>query len=203
MAYTPFVPIAIGSLAWGTPVNDAFVDLDEAQGSLALDQSLMYWQFDLATNMVGSTITSGTVSWSKLWVRQDTTITSVAVSVATAGVALVAGQNFVGLYDAAGTLLGTTADQAANWASTGFKQVALTAPVAVTAAYYYVAVLSNAGTTPAFARGSALVSTIVNGNLTATDARFATGPAAQTTLPAAVVMGGRTLSGNALWSGLA
>ena len=41
---------------------------------------------------------------------------------------------------------------------------------------------------------------IPNANLTATDARFATGPAGQTTMPVSVTMASRTLSGNALWA---
>lgn len=199
MAYTPYVPIAIGSLAWGTPVNNAFQELDETLQTIPPDHGLMYWQFDPGTNMVGSTITSGTVSMSKLWVRRATTITNVAVSVATVPVTPVVGQNFLGLYDATGTRLGVTADQTTAWNSTGYKQAALTAPVAVAAGPYWVAVLANAATTPAFARGSALVASIANANLTATDGRFTTGPAAQTSLPANITMASRTLSGNTIW----
>lgn len=200
MAYTPFTPIVIGSLNWGAPLNTAIENLDEAQAPTALDQDLISWQFDHATNMVATALTSGTVSWSKLWIRQPVTVTNVCAHIGTVGAALVAGQNFAGLYDLAGNLLSATADQTAAWGTTGFKEMALTAPVAVTPGYYYVAILSNAGTTPAFARGSALVSTIVNAKLTTTTARFAVGPAGQTTLPGVVAMGGRTLTGNALWS---
>lgn len=199
MAYTPFTPIAIGSLAWGTPLNTAIQNLDRAQTTNAQDHDLLYWQFDPGTNMVGSTITSGTVSMSKLWFRQSVTITNVALSITTVGAALVAGQNFAGLYDSLGTLLSATADQTANWGTIGFKEMALTAPQAVAAGYYYVAVVSNAGTTPAFARGSALTASIANAKLTATNGRFTTGPAGQTTLPASITMAARTLTGNALW----
>jgi len=200
MAYTPFTPIPIGSLLWGTPLNTAVQNLDRASEPSALDQGMISWQFDHATNMVASTITSGTISWSKLWIRQPVTITNVCVHIGTVGAALVAGQNFGALYDPAGNRLGVTADQTANWGTTGFKSMALTAPVAVTAGYFYVAILTNAGTSPSFARGSALVATIPNANLTATDARFATGPAGQTTMPVSVTMASRTLSGNALWA---
>lgn len=201
MPVTPFSPIPIGSAAWGTPLNAAIVELDENQPPQAADQAMIAWQIDPATNMVATAITSGTVSWSKLWIRQPTTITNVCASIGTVGAALVAGQNFAGLYDAAGNQLGVTADQTANWGTVGFKQMALTAPVVIaTPGPYYVAILSNAGTTPAFARGSALTATIVNANLTAVDARFATGPAGQTSLPVLVAMAGRTLAGNSLWT---
>lgn len=201
MPYTPYTPIAIGSLNWGTPVNDAFVELDSAQVSNAMDQDFIQWQFDPGTNMVGTAITSGTVNWSKLWIRQPATITNVCVSISAIGASLVAGQNFAGLYDAAGTRVGVTADQTAAWGSAGFKEMALTAPFVVAApAYYYVAIVSNAATTPAFARGSALTASIPNAKLTTTNGRFLTGPAAQTSLPASVVMSTRTLTANALWS---
>lgn len=199
MAYTPFTPIAIGSINWGAPLNTAIQNLDRAQSTTALDHDLLYWEFDPATNMVGSTITSGTVSMSKLWVRQSVTITNVAVAVTTVGAGLVAGQNFAGLYDSLGTLLSATADQTANWGTVGFKEMALTAPQAVSPGFYYVAVVSNAGTTPAFARGSALTASIANAKLTATNGRFTTGPAGQTSLPASIVMAARTLTGNTLW----
>lgn len=200
MAYTPFTPIAIGSLNWGTPLNTAIQNLDRVQATTALDHGLLYWQFDPGTNMVGTTITSGTVNMSKLWFRQAVTITNVALAINTAGSGLTANQNFAGLYDSLGTLLSATADQSANWATAGFKEMALTAPQAVAAGYYYVAVVSNATTTPAFARGSALNSAIANAKLTATNGRFTTGPAAQTSLPASITMASRTLTGNALWA---
>lgn len=201
MPVDPFNPIPIGSANWGTPLNAAIAELDSNQEPKAADQEMIAWQMDPATNMVATAITSGTVSWSKLWIRQPVTITNVCVAIGTVGASLVAGQNFAGLYDPAGNRVGVTADQTANWATVGFKEMALTAPVVVSApTYLYVAVLSNAATTPAFARGSALTATIANAKLTATDARFATGPAAQTTLPVSVTMASRTLAGNALWA---
>lgn len=202
MPYTPFSPIPIGSLAWGGPVNTGFTNLDEAQGTVPLDQALMYWSFDPATNMVGTAITSGTVNMAKLWIRQPTTVNTLSVGITAAGSALVAGQNFLGLYDAAGNQLGVTADQTANWGTTGYKQAALTAPAPVSAGAHYVALLSNATTTPSFARGSALTSSIANANLTAADGRFTTGPVGQTTLPVSITMGARSLTGNALWVGM-
>jgi len=201
MAYVPYFPaIAVGSLNWGTPLNTAIANLDRANSSTALDQGFISWQFDPATNMVATALTSGTVTWSKLWVRQPTTITNVCASIGVVGASLTAGQNFAGLYDSAGTRLGVTADQTAAWGTAGFKEMALTAPVAVTPGYYYVAILANAATVPSFARGSALTASIPNAKLTATDARFATGPTAQTSLPASVTMSTRTLVANALWA---
>ena len=202
MAYTPYFPaITIGSLAWGTPLNTALANLDRVQESKAADQGLITWNFSPGPNMVATALTSGTVNMVKVWIRQPVTVTTVAVGIGTVGAALVAGQNFAGLYDASGNRLGQTADQTANWGTIGGKNMALTAPVVVnTPGAFYVAILSNAGTTPAFARGSALTPSIVNINLTATDGAWTTGPAAQTTLPASITMASRTLTGNAIWA---
>lgn len=202
MPYVPYYPpIAIGSLNWGAPLNAALAELDSSQTTNPHDHDMIQWQFDPASNMVGTAITSGTVNWSKLWIRQPTTITNVIVAISSIGAALVAGQNFAGLYDNAGTRVGVTADMTATWGTAGLKEMALTAPVVVpTPTYYYVAIVSNAGTTPSFARGSALTASIPNAKLTATNARFATGPAAQTSLPASVTLSTRTLTANALWS---
>lgn len=204
MAYTPYFPaIAVGSLAWGTPLNAALANLDRVQESKAADHGLVNWNFSPYTNMVATAITSGTVNMAKVWIRQPVTVDSVAIGIGTVGAALVAGQNFAGLYDAGGNRLGQTADQTAAWGTVGGKDMALTAPVVIsTPGAYYVAVLSNAGTTPAFARGSALTPTIANINLTAADAAFATGPAGQTSLPVSITMASRTLTGNALWAAI-
>lgn len=199
MPYVPSTPIAIGSLAWGTPVNDRFANLDRAQVQVAQDHDFITWQFDPATNMVGTVITSGTVNMSKLWIRQNVTITNVCVSISAVGAGLVAGQNFGGLYDSLGTRIGVTADQTAAWGTAGFKEMALTAPVAVTPGYYYVAIVSNAGTTPAFCRGSAITASVPNAKLTVTNGRFTINPAGQTSLPASITMGARTLTANSLW----
>lgn len=202
MANTPyFPPIAVGSLNWGGPLNTAIANLDRTVGSTPQGQDMIAWQFDPASNMVGTAITSGTVNWSKLWIPQPSTITNVCIALSATGVGLVAGQNFAGLYDDAGIRLGVTADQTAAWGTAGFKEMALTAPVVTTApGFYYVAVLCNAGTSPPFARGSALTASIPNAKLTTTNARFALGPTLQTSLPASVTLSTRTLTANALWS---
>jgi hypothetical protein len=204
MAYTPYFPaIAVGSLAWGVPLNTALANLDRVQESKAADQGLINWNFSPGTNLVATTITSGTVSMVKVWLRQPVTVNTVAIGIGTVGAGLVAGQNFAGLYDSGGNRLGQTADQTAAWGTTGGKNMSLTAPVAITApGAYYVAILSNAGTTPAFVRGSAVASSIANINLTATDAAWATGPAAQTSLPATITMASRTITGNAMWAAI-
>lgn len=205
MVYTD---IPIGSLNWGGPVNAAFTDhdtrittLNRMQTSAATDQNLIAWTFDGATTLTASTPTSGTVNMLKIWVREPATINNVAMTVITAPTALVAAQNIAGLYDLAGNRLAVTADQTANWATTGLKDMPLTVPYVAAAGAYYIAFVSNGATPPAFGRGSSLAAggATVNIGLTAPDARYTTGPVAQTTLPATITMAARTIDTRAWW----
>jgi hypothetical protein len=203
MAYTPFTAIAIGSLNWGAPVNNAIINLDVANNEhTPADHELIAWNFPTSVVASSTGPTSGTVIMQKVWLRQDTTITNVCMGIGAAGVALTAGQNFAGLYDGAGNRLGVTADQSAVWNVAGFKQMPLVAPVAVAADAYYVAILSNAATPPTLARGGIITSSFANANLTATNAAYAIGPAGQTTLPLSITMASRTLTANSTWSGV-
>lgn len=203
MAYTNFTPIVIGSLNWGNPLNTAIQNHDRAFNQFTpQDHDLLAWNFAIPAASGATGPTSGTVSMMKLWFRQNLTVTNVAVGLGAAGVTLTAGQNFAGLYDSAGNRLGVTADQTANWATAGFKSMALVAPVPVTAGAYYVAFLSNGTTPPTLARGGIITASYANANLTATNGAFTTGPAAQTSLPVSITMASRTLSANPNWAGV-
>lgn len=206
-----YVPIVIGSLAWGTPVNNAFTSQDaritdlERQGGATVDaMGFAALTFDPALAQGSIALTSGTVFMMRLDLTAPATISTITVASSTAGSGLTAGQNFAGLYNLAGTQLAVTADQSVAWTTTGEKNMALTAPYAAAAGTYYVALLSN-GTTPvAFIRGAsgAPLAAVINHGLTAATARWTTGPTAQTTLPASITMASRTLSGNAYFAAL-
>lgn len=204
MAYTPFTPIVIGSLAWGAPVNTAIVNHDRAlAGHTPLDHELISWTIPTGALAGATGPTSGTVVMSKIFLRQPAVITNVCYGVGAAGVTLTAGQNFAGLYNNAGIRIGVTADQSASWLSAGFKQTPLTAPTSLLAAGdYYVALLANAATPPTWARGGITTASIANANLTAANGAYTTGPAAQTSLPASITMASRTLSANPTWVGV-
>lgn len=202
MAYTPVI---IGSLNWGAPVNAAFTSQDarisdiEAQGSLTLGATTF-----LATNVdpayagAAVSLVSGTVHMQRIDLPYPGTITNLHQAVVTTvGSGLTAGQNFAGLYNSAGTRIGVTADQSVAWTTAGEKNMALTAPVAVAAGTYYVALLSNGATPPAFLRmaQTASVADLVNHGMSTATARWTTGPTAQTTLPASITMASRVFSG--------
>jgi hypothetical protein len=137
------------------------------------------------------------------------TVTAIDVLVQTGGSTLTASQSLLGLYTAAGVLLGSantnaaTTDLATAFASTGLiKSAALTAATGqsltgLPAGDYYVAI-SQVGTTPAILRGWGNVQ--VNGRLATTASKYATGSTNTTTLPAA--MGTLAAYVGAFWVGL-
>lgn len=210
----PISPIPIGSLNWGAPVNDRITELDSRLETIQDivgpgDQALDGWTFDPATNVTTSVLPTATLTWMKLPVRASATspmaITNIGIGVATGGTTLTVGQNFAGIYDSSGNLLGTTADQAASWQVVGFKDMALTATVNLTTSgHIYVALLCRGATGPTLIRGSnlALGPDLLNWNQTATTARYASLATAATTLPASVALGTRTTSAIAWWAAI-
>jgi len=201
MTYTP---IPIGSLGWGAPVNSAFTSQDaritsiERQGSLTTAaMPFIAMNVDPALAGASATLTSGTVFMQRIDLTAAATISTIHQAVVTAGSGLTAAQNFVGLYNAAGTRLAVTADQSVAWTTTGEKNMALVAPVAVPAGTYYTAYLSNGTTPPMFIRtGVSVVAVdLVNHGLTTSTARWTTGPTVQTTLPVSITMASRVVTG--------
>lgn len=122
-------------------------------------------------------------------------VTAISVLVQTAGSTLTASQSLVGLYTAAGVLLGSAStDSAAAALSTTFASTGLVKSAALTVASgqsltvpngdYYVAIF-QVGTTPAIFRGNGTVN--VNGALAATASKYATAATGNTTtMPAAL-----------------
>lgn len=207
MAYTPIV---IGSLAWGAAVNNAFTSQDariteiENQGPLsvsALTLNAMNMAPEYATGT--SALVAGTVYMARVDIASPMTFSTITTGTIAAAV-LTAAQNFAGIYDSTGTRVAVTADQSAAWAAAGEKNMAVTAPYVAAAGTYYVAFLSNGGTPLAPMRSAANANSaaFINHGLTVSNARWTTGPTAQTTLPASITMGTRTLSGFAYFAGL-
>lgn len=211
MVYTP---IPIGSLAWGTPVNNAFTSQDaritaneaaiaslRSSSGVPSDQGLQAWTFDPGVAQNNVVLTPGTVNMAKVFLNAGS-VTAVGFLLSVVGVTLTAGQNFVGIYDGTGTRLGVSADQTASWGTLGYKQATLVSPAVIpSAGFYYLAVLCNAATGISVIRGSnpSGGSGFVNFNLTNATARFANGPTAQTSLPASVTMASRTPASPAYW----
>lgn len=194
-----------GQTNWDVPLNLALTTLDTntataRRGSKPADQLFLAWDYDSEHASSTNILTSGTVYLHKMWLSSGTTVTNVGWTITTAGATLTAGQSLMGLYNAAGTRLAQTADQAAAWTSTGFKYPALTVSAAITtSAYYYVAILS-VGTTPPTGASSPGLQTTYNANVTGANLRHAVGATAQTSLPASITMSGNTSTGVSTWA---
>lgn len=206
-----FTPIVIGSLAWGTPVNNALTSqdnrittLENRGGSSTASLGFIATPYDPAQGAASSALTSGTVYMMRMDLAAPATLTTSTITLITAGATLTAAQNFVGLYDSTGARVALTADQSAAWTTTGEKNAAFTSPYAAAAGTYYLALLSN-GTTPIGpmrTNPSPTSAAAINHGLSNATGRWATGPTAQTTLPASITMASRTLTHLTFWFGV-
>lgn len=206
-----FTPIPIGSLSWGTPVNSALASQDaritEIESAGAAGSGIYGFvalPYDPVSAGASSLLASGTVYMIRVDIAAPATFTTITIPIFTAGSGLTAGQNFAGVYTAAGTRVAVTADQSAAWATSGVKSMALTAPYAAAAGTYYIALLANGTTPPGVLRSvsTGAVEGVLNFGLTPATARWTTGPTGQTTLPLSVTMASRTLANISFWAGI-
>lgn len=164
------------------------------------DHGMIAWPYDpSAAASTTALATAGTVYLVKVHVPVASSVTNIITQVTTAGSTLTAGQCFAGIYQG-GTLLGTTADQATAWASTGVKTMALAGgPIAVAAGDVYIAFVFNGTTGPTLPRGNG--NALINAGLTAANSRYATADTGvTTTLPS--TLGTRTALSVSYWAGL-
>lgn len=139
---------------------------------------------------------AGTIFPCRLYTYVPIRVTNLHIAITTAGATLTAGQNKAAIFDAAGNLLGTTVDQATAWQSTGFKTMALTAPVDVPAGFFDVGHWYNGTTAPTLMRGNASV--FANLGLVGASLRFASANTGLTTT-APATLGAKSSTGTSLW----
>ena len=165
------------------------------------------WTFDPAYASLGNSAPSGpagTVNLFRVQVRSTTVVTNVSVSVHTAGSGLTSGENFVGLYNSGGALIGTSADQTTAWGSTGVHTAALAGgPFTIPPGFYWVAVLVNGTTAPAFDRTANTTSALSNfGFEGATGFRAGYNSTGQASLPSSVTPSASTIGQVLIWAAL-
>lgn len=191
-----FTDIPDGTTDWGSVLNNALDDLqaqitdnhatDQSGGWQPADQGLIAWTLEPGVASGSTGPTSGQMALARVAVRRASTITNINVGITAAIASGVAGQNFMGIYSSGGALLGQTADLTTAWGSTGPASHALTAQLPVAAGYYWIAMLSNATTTPTVSRGSAGSSATTNTGTTSSTRRFATYGSGLTALPSSI-----------------
>jgi hypothetical protein len=147
----------------------------------ARDHGLEAWTNDPYISPSSSSITNGTMYVVKLMIRRPTTISNLWYVVTGAAVTPTASQNWIGLYNSAGTRL-AQADIGTALTSSGTKSQAIT-PQAVTAGFVWVAILGNAATPATLIRGSSGESS-PNINLPTAERRSAIAGTGLTALPA-------------------
>lgn len=195
-----------GQLNWDIPLNLALNNL-ASSGLHPNDHGWKAWTVAPGACGASDAQTTGSVRMIRIpALPQSYTLTSIKYFIAAVAVTPVAGQNFAGIYDSAGTRLGVTADLSADITSLGMKTFTLTAPIVIAAnAPIWVAVLFNAATPPTGVAQAAVTGreTLFNGDLTAATALYTSGPAGQTTLPASITMASRTLLPRSPWAAVA
>jgi hypothetical protein len=196
-------PLTSNSVLLSNRVHANGVEVSIPGRATPAKQGLVAWSGDplLVTGSLAPT--SGVLTLIRITAARMT-FTNVIVGVGTGGTTLTAGQNLVGLYDAAGTLLAQTADQTTPWATTGLKTAAFTAAQAVAVGDdYFIGILSNGATPAAFNRfPSSSFGGTVNVGLTGATLRFATYQTGLTALPGTVTLGSAAASGNVYWVGV-
>jgi len=182
--------------------NTAYASLEAATLAAAgLGAGLAGWTYDpVAAQTGGISLISGRVYLAKVTAAFDGTVSKLYIRLQTAGATLTANQNFAGLYDTSGNLLGSTAAGAIDAAlvgALGLLTFTFATPVTTQAGQsYFIAILQN-GTTPAkFQCGSnSSDAALINLN----DNRFMqTTSTAQTSLPA--TLPAVTTSVESLWA---
>lgn len=151
-------------------LDSAAANLDPIYGTISpTDHSLIGWTFDPYTGVQGGVIlaTAGLAYTCRVRVLRST-ITNVNLHFTVAGATLTAGQCFAAVYSDAGALLGTTVDQATNWASSGYKTCTLSSPITGLTPYTWVRVVwwFNGTTGPTLSRA-------INSNTAITNAGMA------------------------------
>lgn len=169
------------------------------------DQNLAGWSFDPALVQAGTILpTAGLANVARIRVLTST-ITNIHFHFTVAGSGLTAGQCFAALYNDGGALLGAgavTADQAANWASGGYKTCPLSVAQGVTPnAWYKVLWWYNGTTAPTLSRAVNSSSAILNAGLAAPTLRYASADAGLTTAAPANI-GTQTGTATAWWVGV-
>lgn len=172
------------------------VCLDVINQALGMQQPRSHgaiaWTGDPASVSTGQAGTAGTVYLARVDVPRTVTATKLYWGINTAGSGVTAGQNFVGLYNTAGTRLANVGIDA-RITTTGLFTETISA--ALTPGVYWVAWVINATGMPQIYRhASFLTATLLTFNQGTTNFRWATNATTQTSLPSPLTVGSNTAS---------
>ncbi|MEU6543902.1 hypothetical protein [Streptomyces sp. NPDC046859] len=162
------------------------------------DHGFHAWQYDPSFASTGQLLTNGTIYLSAVYLRQTVTVAKCWFLMSTAAATPTAGQNWIGLVNASGTVLSTASLDSVITTGSTARSATLTTPQAVAAGTYWVAIVCNASTAPTLMRTNGMTTGTNNANLTGASLRYATNLTGQTTLPASLTMSSNVV-GPSLW----
>jgi hypothetical protein len=174
------------------------------------DQAAVAWTIDPATCATSAFLTAGVVSLVRCKIPTTTPVNSIMVHVGTAGSGLTTGQCFAAIFDSTGaTQLGITDDLSADgagnnnqsFASTGWKTIPLTTPIASltggSGVWVYIALLANGTTMPKISCAATLSSSLPQLGIGAsTGYRTGTFGTGQTAMPSSITKSSMSPSTN-------
>jgi len=164
------------------------------------NHGLVAWTFDPANVSTGKAGTAGTVYLAAVQVNQAMTATKILWGINTQGATITSGQNFVGLYNSAGSRLATVGVDARVTTTGMFTE---TISVAVTPGLYWVAFVFNATTMPQVYRGQDLNATLMNAGISSNALlRYATNGTSQTSLPSSITPSSNASAQFAYWAAI-
>lgn len=167
------------------------------------DVGLLGWAYDPLAATTTSLSIAGRVYLVALWVRQPTLLSNAWIQVTTGATGATAGQNFLGLYNSAGTQVAVTADISASLGTTGAKTAAFTTPYSAPSGQYWMGMVFNAATTLPTLASAISASNYGHLNNAAANYRFAVNGSGATALPASITPASNSTT-NALtfWTGV-
>jgi len=148
------------------------------------------WCYDPALAVNSTQLSSGVLYLTRVNIAAAVNVTKLYWWIGNQGSSPVSGQNQVGLYDSAGTLLASaTVDAAISTA--GLKTTTITSQALTAGSFYWVGMLFNASVPPTLTRASGWtgVDQAANLGLSVSAYRFATNGSSRTALPASITPG--------------
>lgn len=142
---------------------------------------------------------STTLQLTRVWVPTSITVGHLDFDFTTVGTVTVF---WAGIYSAAGTLLGTSAESHAAIANPALTPIALTSSVNLSGgSFYYVGTTLTWSVQPVLAGSTMVSAAVANANLTAATANTATA-GTNATLPSTITMSSNTTIATKIWVGL-
>lgn len=189
-----------GSAALTGDLTVAGVSVQNAIEDLPSDQGLLGWTYD--PDMAGHVTAqssggvAGRITLTRVILRKQITWSNIWIGLAGVDAGASLSNCYLGVYDAAGTLKGTTADISSSLMSGATaKALALATPFTAAAGTYFIAMLLNGTWTTnslTFKASGAGIS--VNANLVAPNLRYSNMLTAQTSLPSSLTLASQSTS---------